>query len=110
VSGFTANRAIAGHGACISKRRSAASQEASMHKLVLSGIAVVALLAIVAGGRAAPVAPAQASAARPVCHAQMAMVDMTGATRVQLVADTQSGIQARRLLVADTQGGGNAPC
>jgi hypothetical protein len=81
-----------------------------MHKLVLSGVAALALLAIVAGGRAAPVAPAQASAARPVCHARMAMVDMTGATRVQLVADTQSGIQARRLLVADTLAGANPPC
>ncbi len=43
-----------------------------MHKIVLYGIAALALLALVTGGRGKPVEFRLAAGARPVCHGRVA--------------------------------------
>jgi hypothetical protein len=73
-----------------------------MHKFVLSGVAALALLAVVTGGRGAPVGSQQADAAGAVCHSTVAMADNARTARPLLVAGSESATQARRLLVAYT--------
>jgi hypothetical protein len=80
-----------------------------MHRVVLSGVAAVTLLALVTGGRGESPAPGDADAARKLCDAQTAMLGAPRAPRVQLAADGESGFQGRRLLVADQGGGDAAP-
>jgi hypothetical protein len=79
-----------------------------MHKIVLSGVAALALLGVLTCGRGAPVVQQRAEAAPMACHTRLATADATRATRTLLVSDNQSGIQARRLLVADKVPGGSA--
>ncbi len=80
-----------------------------MHNIVLTGVAAVALLAVATGGRDQPVTVRQADAAGTVCRTA-ALVGSANAAWPQLAADTQTSLQARRLLVADNEVTGKPHC
>lgn len=72
-----------------------------MHRIVLSSMAALTLLALIAGGRGESVAYRQADAARAKCRGLTALGDAARAPEVQMAADARSVTHARRLLVAD---------
>ncbi len=72
-----------------------------MHRLVLSGVAALTLLALVTGGRGEVAAFNQAEAARTTCPNRTAIADAPWGLDMQLAVATRSNIQAHRVLVAD---------